>query len=203
MTRAKGPRHRVPLRRRREKKTDYYLRRRLIVSRKPRLVVRPSSKHVIAQIIEASPASDITVVSSHSSELESLGWKGSAGNLPAAYLTGLLLGIRAGSKGIGEAVLDVGVKKPRAGSRVYAVLKGAIDGGLTVPHGEEIFPGNDRIKGEHIAGCGALLAASDEESYHKRFSRLLSLGARPEGLPELFESVRSRITQSSEKESGA
>lgn len=187
------------MRRRREKRTDYYLRRRLIVSRKPRLVVRPSSKHMTAQIIEASPASDITMVSSHSSELESLGWKGSTGNLPAAYLTGLLLGIRAGSKGIGEAVLDLGVKKPKAGSRIYAVLKGAIDGGLTVPHGEGIFPGDDRIKGEHIAGCGALLAASDEVSYHSRFSKLLSLGARPEGLPELFESVRSTIMQSEKK----
>ncbi len=157
---------------------------------------------MVAQIIEAFPASDATVVSSHSSELESLGWKGSTGNLPAAYLTGLLLGIRAGSKGIGEAVLDVGVRKPRAGSRVYAVLKGVTDGGLTIPRGEEMFPSDDRIKGEHIAGWGIILAASDEDSYRRRFSRLLSLGARPEGLPELFESVRSRIMESSKKEAG-
>jgi len=196
LTRAKGPRYRVPFRRRREKKTDYYRRRRLVLSGKPRLVIRPSTRHVVAQIIEAYPSSDATVVSSHSSELSSFGWRGSTGNLPAAYLTGLLLGLRARSKGVGEAVLDAGVKKPVAGSRVYAVLKGVLDGGLAVPHGEEVFPSEDRIRGEHVASYGAFLAASGEGEYKRRFSRLLSLKARPEELPELFESTRSRILKS-------
>ncbi len=203
MTRAEGPRHRVPFRRRREKKTDYYLRRRLVLSGKPRLVVRPSSRHMVAQIVEAYPESDATVASSHSSELVLFGWKGSTRNLPAAYLTGILLALRAKSKGIEGAVFDVGVKKPLAGSRVYAVLKGVLDGGLVVPHDEGILPSSDRIRGEHIASYGTLLMDSDEDAYQKRFSRLLSLNASPEILPELFESTKSRMKESFKKESEA
>jgi len=158
---------------------------------------------MVAQIIEARPESDYTVASSHSSELESYGWKGSTGSLPAAYLTGLLLALRAKSKGIEEAVFDVGVKKSPAGSRVYAVLKAALEGGLVVSHKEGVFPADNRIRGEHIASYGSLLMNSDEDAYRKCFSRLLSQEVRPETLPELFELTRSRITQPSEKESGA
>lgn len=202
MTRARGPRHRVPFRRRREKKTDFYLRRRLVLSGKPRLVVRPSSRHMVAQIIEAHPESDATVASSHSSELGSYGWKGSTGNLPAAYLTGLLLALRAKSRGIEGAIFDVGVKKTLAGSRVYAALKGTLEGGLAVSHEENVLPSNNRIRGEHIASYGVLLMNSDEDTYRKCFSRLLSQEARPETLPELFESTRSQIIGSFGKESG-
>jgi len=196
LTRARGPRYRVPFRRRREKKTDYYSRRKAVLSGKPRLVIRPSSKHIIAQVIEAYPKSDITLVSSHSCELESFGWKGGTGNLSAAYLTGLLLSLRARSAGIEEAILDAGVKKPVACSRIYAALKGVLDGGLHVPHGEDLFPGEDRIRGEHIAEYGALLRRSDEDAYKERFSRLLSEDVKPEMVPELFGSTKSRIIES-------
>lgn len=201
MTRAKGPRHRVPFRRRREKKTDYYSRKRTILSRKNRLVIRSSTRHLTAQVVEAHPKSDITLTSSHSGELDLFGWKGGTGNLPAAYLTGLLLGLRARSKGIETAVLDVGVKKPVAGSRVYATLKGTLDAGLVVPYREDVLAKEERIGGKHIASYGALLADSDEATYQKHFSRLLSLGVSPEKLPDLFESTRSRILESFEDES--
>lgn len=196
MTRAKGPRHSVPFRRRREKKTDYHLRRRIILSGRPRLVIRSSTKHTTVQIVEAHPESDVTLVSSHSGELSSFGWRGSTGNLPAAYLTGLLFGLRAKSKGNKMAVLDVGVKNPLSGSRIYAALKGVLDGGLTVPHGDEVLPSEDRIRGEHISSYGALLSESEGDAYRRRFSRLLSLGIGPEKIPELFDVTRSRILES-------
>jgi large subunit ribosomal protein L18 len=164
-------------------------------------VVRSSSRHITAQVIGVHPKSDITLVSSHSTELESFGWKGGTGNLPAAYLTGLLLGHRARSKGIENAVLDVGVKKPVAGSRVYAALKGVLDAGIVVPHSEDVISKEERIKGEHIASYGALLADSDETAYKRQFSKLLSQGINPEKLPGLFESSRSRISESFEDKS--
>lgn len=201
MTRAKGPRHRVPFRRRREKKTDYHSRKRTVLSRRNRLVIRPSTRHVTAQVVKAHPTSDITFVSSHSSELRSFGWKGGTGNLPAAYLTGLLLGLRARSKGVETAVLDVGVKKPIAGSRTYATLKGVLDAGLVVPHREDVLTKEERVRGEHIASYGTLLADSEEASYQRCFSRLLSLGASPEKLPDLYESTRARILESFEGDS--
>jgi large subunit ribosomal protein L18 len=46
-----GPRYRVPWRRRREGKTNYYKRLKLIRSGKPRLVVRRTNKYIIAQIV--------------------------------------------------------------------------------------------------------------------------------------------------------
>ena len=162
-------------------------------------MIRSSRKHTVVQMVEANPERDVTVVSSHSRELSSFGWKGSTGNLPAAYLTGLLFGLRAKSRGDAMAVLDVGVKNPLAGSRVYAALKGVLDGGIAVPHGDEVLPSEDRIRGEHIASYGALLAKSEEGVYQRRFSQLLSLGISPEKIPELFDVTRSRILESFEE----
>ena len=42
------------------------------------------------------------------------------------------------------AILDAGLKRTSTGSKVFAVLKGALDGGLDVPHSEKRFVGYDR-----------------------------------------------------------
>ena len=147
---AQGPTYRVKFRRRREGKTNYYRRRRLLLSRQPRLVVRKTNSNTIVQIVNASVVGDSTVASAISSELSEHGWAAGTGNIPAAYLTGLLAGLRAKSRGVKEAVLDVGLNPPVKGSRVYAALKGAVDAGLDVPHNPEVLPDDSRISGEHI-----------------------------------------------------
>jgi len=53
-----GSRYRVPLRRRREQKTDYQARKAFVVSGKPRLVARSSLKNTVAQIVVAKPHGD-------------------------------------------------------------------------------------------------------------------------------------------------
>lgn len=85
-----------------------------------------------------------------SRELIKLGWDKHRGNLPSAYLTGLLAGSKAKKAGIGSAILDAGLIKPKTGSAIYAAAKGAIDAGLNVPCSEETFPSEDRIMGKHI-----------------------------------------------------
>ena len=95
---AKGPAYRVPFRRRREGKTDYKARKALVISRLPRVVTRGSLKHMNVQVIEATPTGDKVIVSANSQELKNYGWKVSCGNLPSAYLTGLLCGMRAVDK---------------------------------------------------------------------------------------------------------
>jgi large subunit ribosomal protein L18 len=80
-----------------------------------------------------------------------MGWKHSTKNLPASYLTGLLLAKKAQEKGVKDAILDLGLQTPLKGSRLYAALKGVIDGGLDVPASEEVFPNEDRLKGSHVA----------------------------------------------------
>ncbi len=145
-----GPRHKVPFRRRREAKTDYRYRLRLLKSRLPRAVVRKSLKHTIVQLIEYKPDGDLVLTSATSQELLKLGWTGDTSNIPAAYLTGLLAGKRATEKSIKYAVLDIGLYPPIKGSRIFASLQGLVDAGLSLPHGEDIFPDEDRLKGKHI-----------------------------------------------------
>jgi large subunit ribosomal protein L18 len=147
---ANGPRYKVPFRRRREGRTDYYQRARLLRARVPRAVVRISLRNVSVQIIEFDLKGDKVLVTAHSRELVEKGWDQATGNLPAAYLTGYLAGKRAKQKGITHAVLDIGLKVPSKGSGVFAVLKGMVDAGLDIPHGKDVLPTNDRLMGKHI-----------------------------------------------------
>jgi len=193
---ATGPGYRVPLRRRREGKTNYRSRRALVLSKTPRLIVRLTLKNTILQIAEAEAVGDKIVVTAHSRELaKTYGWLGSGGNVPAAYLTGLLCGFKAISKGIGNVFLDIGLHIPTKGSRIFTALKGVLDAGLEVPHNESILPDESRISGEHIVDYGSQLS-SDGEVYQQKFSKYLSKKLRPEELSEHFSTVKDKITSS-------
>ena len=193
---AKGPRYCVPFRRRREGKTDYKARKALLLSGKPRLIARVSPKNVIAQIILAKPHGDEVIVSVHSSELtRKYGWKASRGNIPAAYLTGLICGLKAKAKGVKEAILDIGLHSPIRGARVFGALKGVLDAGVNVPYSKEKLPDEGRIEGKHIAEYAKILV-SDPEEYQTRFSKYLKHKLPPEKLPKHFAKVKSDITAS-------
>ncbi|RJS78767.1 50S ribosomal protein L18 [Candidatus Bathyarchaeota archaeon] len=190
---ARDARYNVPFRRRREGKTDYKARKALVLSGKPRLVARGTLKNMIAQIIVAKPHGDEVTVSAHTRELtRKYGWKAPRGNIPAAYLTGLLCGLKAKTKGVKEAVLDIGLHSPTKGARVFAVLKGALDAGLNIPHSEGKLPEENRIEGKHIAEYAKNLASNQEE-YQLRFSKYLEQKLSPENLPKHFEKVKKTI----------
>ena len=70
---ATGPRYKVPFRRRREGRTDYHFRYKLILSRKPRLVIRKGNKNINLQLIVAEPAGDRTLLTVSSQELKKFG----------------------------------------------------------------------------------------------------------------------------------
>merc|ERR1712062_880379 len=141
---AYSKRYQTKFRRRRQGKTDYYARKRLVVNskdkydtKKYRLVVRFTNKRGLT-------------------------------NYAAAYATGLLLARRLLKdkkiddkfKGQAEAdgklynidneenerrpfkaYLDVGLVRTTTGNRVFGAMKGACDGGLNIPHNERRFPG--------------------------------------------------------------
>ena len=191
---ARSGRYRVPLKRRLKGITNYYKRAKLILSGKPRLVVRKTARHITVQVVEAKPGGDRTLAAAYSKELEtSFGWKGGCKNTPAAYLVGLLVGLRAKKAGIEEAILDIGLHVPSKGAKVFAAAMGAVDAGLKIPIGETILPEEDRIKGEHIANYAKLLKEKSPETYEKRFSKYLEKGLAPEKLPEHFEEVKQKI----------
>lgn len=140
----------VRFRRKRTGKTDYRKRLALLLSNKSRLVIRKSLKNISLQVAEYHPSGDRIIASAHSSELEKFGWNINKGNIPAAYLTGLLFGKKLKEKKIGDVVLDIGMQRSVKASRIYAALKGVLDAGVNVPHSKEILPDENRASGKHI-----------------------------------------------------
>ncbi len=172
------------MRRRREVRTDYHQRLRLLKSGKPRLVARKSNKHTTAQLVTPGPDGDETIASAHSSDLADHGWEAPTGNLPAAYLTGFLAGKRAIDADVEEAVLDIGLNTATPGNKVFAIQEGAIDAGLEIPHNEDVLAEWPRNRGEHIAEYAEQL---DEPLYSGDFDAT--------ELPEHFDEVRETLQE--------
>jgi large subunit ribosomal protein L5e len=213
-------RYQTKYRRRREGKTDYYARKRLIIqdknkynSPKYRLVVRFTNKDVICQIVYAKITGDFVLTAAYSHELPRYGMPVGLTNYAAAYATGFLLARRVltklnladkyqGNSTINGqdynvealddgpkpfyALLDVGLKKTTTGSKIFAALKGATDGGVEVPHGESRFVGYDSeakklnaeilrkyIFGGHVKDYMDHLQKDAPEEYKTRFSHYL------------------------------
>ncbi|MGY5875824.1 MAG: 50S ribosomal protein L18 [Candidatus Thorarchaeota archaeon] len=190
---AQGPTYRVKFRRRREGKTNYYRRKRLLSSRRPRLVIRKTNTSMIVQLVNANVVGDTTVASAISTELADYGWVAGTGNLPAAYLTGFLAGLRAKSRGMDNAVLDIGLNPPVKGSKIYAALKGAIDAGLEVPYNPEIIPDDSRLSGDHIVS--AYQHFSDDSSENNMFSDLGKKKTTITGIPKQFAKVKKTLLE--------
>ena len=171
-------------RRKREGKTNYKKRLLLLLSQKPRLVVRFSNSRIVAQVVSFTPAGDKVTVAVDSSALSKLGWNYSQKNTSASYLTGLLLGKKALKQGVGDIVLDTGLRAPLHKGKLYAFVKGVVDAGLKLPYGDEsIFPDEARIKGEHV------------KAYAKDgvFTQYLKKNSKPEEMPKAFEAVKKKI----------
>ncbi len=141
----------MQFKRRRLGKTNYKKRLQLLMSGTPRLVVRKSLNYIRAQIISFDKKGDKTLASANSRELKKIGWKFSCDNVPAAYLTGLAIGKVAIKNKIDTAILDSGLYTMTKGSRIYAVVKGAVDAGLKVEIDPGVLPSEDRISGKHIS----------------------------------------------------
>lgn len=218
-------RYQVRFRRRREGKTDYYARKRLIFQDKNkyntpkfRLIVRLSNRDITCQIAYARIEGDRIVCAAYSHELPRYGVKVGLTNYAAAYCTGLLVARRilqklrldtlyagctdvTGEEYLVEPVdegpaafrcyLDVGLARTTTGARVFGAMKGAVDGGLNIPHSVKRFPGysaenksfnaemhRDHIFGLHVANYMRTLEEEDEEAFKRQFSKYISLGIK-------------------------
>lgn len=124
---AYSKRYQTKWRRRREGKTDYFARRRLVVqeknkydSKKYRFVVRRTNQRIICQVIYATIQGDRTLVNADSKELTRFGIHAGLTNYSSAYCTGLLAARRLLSlKDIGMADMYKGQVKPDG--EVYSV----------------------------------------------------------------------------------
>jgi large subunit ribosomal protein L18 len=140
-------------RRRKAGLTDYHRRLKLLRGNKPRAVVRISNTRVTCQMVNWAINGDQVMVTITGSDLtKKYGWPEgfSQKSVPACYLAGFALGKASLSMGCNEAVLDIGLAGSSPGGRVFSALKGMVDAGLEIPHGEDILPGDDRVNGAHI-----------------------------------------------------
>lgn len=232
-------RYQVKYKRRREGKTDYRARIRLINQDKNkyntpkyRFVVRFTNKDITAQIISASIAGDIVLASAYAHELPHYGLEVGLTNYAAAYCTGLLLARRVlkmlemdaeyegNVEATGEdysveptenrrpfrALLDVGLVRTTTGNRVFGALKGALDGGLDIPHSERRFAGFSKdgkqldaevhrkyIYGGHVAAYMRTLMEDEPEKYQSHFSEYIKRGIEADNIEELYKKVHAAI----------
>ncbi|KAL0903665.1 hypothetical protein M5K25_028061 [Dendrobium thyrsiflorum] len=232
-------RFQVKYKRRREGKTDYRARIRLINQDKNkyntpkyRFVVRFTNRDIIAQIISASIAGDIVLAAAYAHELPHFGLEVGLTNYAAAYCTGLLLARRvlkllemdeeyqgnveatgedfsvepAESRRPFRALLDVGLVRTTTGNRVFGALKGALDGGLDIPHSEKRFAGfkkDDKqldaevhrkyIFGGHVADYMRILMEDEPEKYQAQFSDYIKKGIEADGMTEMYKKVHAAI----------
>ncbi|CAI0459456.1 unnamed protein product [Linum tenue] len=237
-TRAYYKRFQVKYKRRRDGKTDYRARIRLINQDKNkyntpkyRFVVRFSNKDVVAQIIHSTIAGDHVMAAAYSHELSRYGLEVGHTNYAAAYCTGLLLARRVlkmleldeeyqgNVEASGEdytvepadrrpfrALLDVGLVRTTTGNRVFGALKGALDGGLDIPHSEKRFAGFSKdskqldaevhrkyLYGGHIASYMRSLQEDEPEKYQTHFSQYLKRGLGPDDIEEVYKKVHAAI----------
>lgn len=233
-------RFQVKYKRRREGRTDYFARRRLICQDKNkyntpkyRMIVRLTNKDIICQIAYARVYGDVIVESAYSHELPKYGVKVGLTNYAAAYCTGLLLARRIlhkfglneiytgqeeangedfsvedveGEHGAFRAYLDIGLARTSTGAKIFGALKGAVDGGIDIPHSNKRFPGFDaeskeynpemhksHILGQHVSSYMEHLIEDDEEAFKRQFSQFVKHGITADAVEKMYRDAHAAI----------
>ncbi len=139
-------------RRKREFKTDYLKRLKLLKSGKPRLVFRKTNKYLEAQYVLSEDAQDKVLLGISSKELIKYGMpkKASLKSLPSSYLFGLLFGKIIEKKKLEKPILDFGMLRTLHKSKIYGFLKGLLDSGIDIKCENEFFPESERISGKDL-----------------------------------------------------
>merc|ERR1719495_723013 len=102
-----------------------------------------------------------------------------------------------------RACLDVGLARTSTGAKVFAALKGAVDGGLDIAHSEKRFPGYDseskslnadvhrgHIFGQHVSDY---MSSLDEEAFKRQFSRYIKLGVTADSIEDMYKKAHAAI----------
>jgi large subunit ribosomal protein L5e len=244
--RAYFKRFQVKNRRRRECKTDYHARRKMVKQpknkyncKKYRLIVRFSGTKLVMQIAYATIRGDMIVAQAQSTELAKYGIPVGHKNYAAAYCTGLLIARRM-LKSLGldtikgkeevdgedfhiedeenerrpfKCILDVGMQRTVVGHRMWGALKGAVDGGLHVPHSNKSFPGfkpaeekgqepeydaeahKDRIFGVHLKEYMEMMQEEDPTKYEAHFSKYIENDIDADKIEEMYSEAHEKIRE--------
>jgi len=201
-------------------------------------VVRFTNRDIVAQIAYAKLKGDVVWTAAYSHELPHYGIEAGLTNYAAAYATGLLLarrhlqklGLDGTYKGQEKVTgedwsykrediegrrpfrcnLDVGLVRTSTGARVFGALKGALDGGLDIPHSPSRFAGFEKgegkeagklnaetlrkhLFGDHVANYMRLLSEQDPDRYQRQFSQYAAKGIKADDLHSLYEKAHAAI----------
>ena len=160
------------------------------------------------------------VTAAHSHELKRYGVPVGLSNYAAAYCTGLLCARRALTNfGLDKsefsaedgprrfkANLDVGLARTSSGAKIFGAMKGAVDGGLDIPHSSKRLPGYNKEKDEcdgvvlrkhifggHVADYMRSLKEEDEEEFKKHFSHYIKAGITADKIEEMYTKAQAAI----------
>ena len=140
--------------RRKQAKTNYHKRMKLLKSEKPRLVLRKTNKYLIGQYVSSTAAQDKVVFGISTKERLKNGWPkertGSLKTLSASYLLGILIGKKILSSKLDAPIFDFGLQRVIRGSKIQAFIKGVFDAGIKIKCNKESFPDDKRIEGIHL-----------------------------------------------------
>lgn len=179
----------LDFKRKREGRTNYRDRLKIIDSGKLRVVVRRSLNNINVQLVLFGEKGDRVLLSSSTRELIKYGWKAHRGNLSSAYLLGFLCGLKAMKNSLKEGVLDVGMARAIKNSAFFAVARGMRDAGFEIPLGENTAPSDDRVYGRHIENYAKSIKSSVV------FSRYRKAGLEPKELSKHVVEVKKKITE--------
>ena len=90
---------------------------------------------------------------------------------------------------IKEAIIDLGLATVVPGSKLFAVIKGAIDGGLKVPHNPATLPKDNRLTGEHVAKYAESLGDAGKS----KFSKYAKSGLDPKTMTSHVADIKKKI----------
>jgi len=209
-------------------------------SRKHRMVVRFTRTKCICQVVYATIIGDKVISQATSTELKKYGVPAGYTNYAAAYCTGLLasrrtlkkFGLDGTFKGKEEingeeyhveeeeterkpfkCILDLGLQRTCVGSRVWGALKGAVDGGLHIPHNCKNFTGftpaedkgaassydaeahKAKIFGGSLQEYMEMLAEEDPTKYEAHFSRYISADIDAEKVEGMYGDAHKKIRE--------
>lgn len=204
---------------------------------KYRLIVRITNKDVVAQIAYSTIAGDIILAAAYAHELTGYGLPVGHTNYAAVYAVGLLVARRHLAKlgldkdfvgntedpskeytveasGAGRrpfhAIFDAGLARTSTGARIFAGLKGAVDGGLDIPYSPKRFVGYKKdeegkggslnaevfrkyIFAGHVSAYMQKLAEDNEDKYKTQFSRYIKAGITAPKLEAVITEVHNKI----------
>jgi large subunit ribosomal protein L5e len=124
-------------------------------------------------------------------------------------------GVEPGERKPFRAFLDIGLRTASRGSRVFAAMKGASDGGMDIPHNARRFPGYDpdaktfdpeelkeRIMGGHIAAYMEDMEEDDEDMFKVHFKGYISNEMDGGDLEAIYEAAHEAIREAPEAVKG-